>query len=155
MIYIFFLVYFPHIECKFHGTNVLFTSIPPAPNMELVMNKHINQMWVIKKLPVLWGYRPTYHLSGDCRSMPLEKLLLYGMHSSIAPCLMVKLSSSFSFQLWLTSSWRPSLMYNSIPSTAIFTIVNTMPWGAGLVWWLKKQALQSNWLISITGFSSY
>ena len=42
--YIFFLVYLPHLERKFHGTgilNVLFTSVAPAPNGEPMLNKQI------------------------------------------------------------------------------------------------------------------
>lgn len=54
--YIFFLVYFSRPEWKFHGAgilNVLFTSISPTPNMEPVINKQVNQMWVVKEPPVL------------------------------------------------------------------------------------------------------
>ena len=40
---------------------------------------------------------------------------LWNAHSSPAPYLMVKVSSSLISQFCLTSSWRPSLIYSPIP----------------------------------------
>lgn len=155
-----FLVCFPHLERKLHEAgilNVLFTSGSLAPNMEPVMNTQINKMWRMKEPPVLWGYWPNHSLSGGSQLHAFGKAApsLWHARSSTAPCLRVKLSSSFisQFRHLLLEAFLDVQLH----TTAVLTTGTTlgMPWGAGLVWWLGRQALQPDWLISNTGFSSY